>query len=113
MPVISAETSRNQDSSSYAYLRSLIPFVFPPGGISVDRNTKCGRGVVVPITVAANTPITVTHNLGRFVQGMIPLINNAGATFVPKLKFGGGPSTVSEQSIEGDTDMTNCLVLLV
>lgn len=98
--------------SDYQDILPLVPFVLPPV-ISTTRNTKCGRGVIVPVTVAANTQITVTHNLGRKVQGMLALINDGGLALPPKLYFGVAPtSTASQQSIEGDTTMTNCLVWL-
>lgn len=92
-----------------------IPFVLPPA-ISTTRNTKCGRGVIVPITVAQNTQTTVTHNLGRKVQGIIPLLNNGGASPTPYgMWFGTTPtSTNTQQSlISPNVALTNCLVLLI
>lgn len=99
----------NPQDQSYAQFRSLIPFVLPPV-LPTTRNTKMGRGVLCPVTAAANTPVTVVHNLGRKVQGMFAILNNAGADYNPQLKFGGGPSTNIEQSIEGNVVMTNCFV---
>lgn len=88
----------------------LIPFVLP-ATISTTHNTKCGRGMIVPVTVAANTDKVITHNLGRLVQGLIPLINNGGASLPPKLFFGGnGTRSTSQQTIQGDVAMSNCLV---
>jgi len=95
-----------------ASLQQSIPFLTAPF-ISTTRNTRCGRGMIVPVTVAANTDITVNHRLGRLVQGMIPLLNNGGATFTPKLKYGAGPRTFNQQSINADTALTNCLIWFI
>lgn len=89
--------------------QDLPPWVTSPF-ISTSRNTRNGRGMIVPVTAAANTPVTVTHNLGRLVQGMLAVLNNAGATFTPKLMFAAGTRSASQQTIEADTAMTNCLV---
>jgi hypothetical protein len=93
-------------------LQALIPFVTEPF-ISTTRNTRCGRGMIVPLTAAANAPVTVTHNLGRIVQGMIVLLNAAGAAFPPRLMFAPGERSATKQTIVGDADMTTCLVWLV
>lgn len=93
-------------------LQQSIPFLTAPF-ISTTRNTRCGRGMIVPVTVAANTDITVNHNMGRLVQGMIPIINHGGATLTPKLKFGAGPRDFNRQSINADTTLTNCLIWFV
>jgi hypothetical protein len=92
----------------YPVLEGVIPPVIP-----TTRNTRDGRGMIVPVTVVANTPITVTHNLGRLVQGFVPLINDAGAAFTPKLMFGAGPHSNTQVTVVGDTDMTNCLIRFI
>jgi hypothetical protein len=89
-----------------------IPFVLPPV-IPTTRNTKCGRGVIVPVTVAVNTKTTITHNLGRKVQGMIALLNNGGASPTPYgLWFGTSPTSTSTQQsiISPNVALTNCLL---
>lgn len=88
----------------------LIPFVLP-AKISTTKNTKCGRGVIVPLSAAANTPVTATHNLGRPVQVYWPLINNGGATVPPRLVLA-APSSNNAQGFSGDVAMTNCLVFM-
>lgn len=95
-----------------ASLQQAIPFLTQPF-IPTNRNTRCGRGMIVPVTAAANTDVTVNHRMGRLVQGMIPLLNNGGATVVPKLKYGAGPRSFNQQSINADTAMTNCLVWFI
>jgi hypothetical protein len=92
----------------YPVLEGVIPPVIP-----TTRNTRDGRGMIVPVSGAANTPITVTHNLGRLVQGFVPLINNAGATFNPKLMFGAGPNSNTQVTIVGSEILTNCLIRFI
>lgn len=87
------------------------PFVTEPF-ISTTRNTRNGRGMFVPVTAVANTPITITHNLGRIVQGMIAVLNNGGADFTPALRFAAGEHSNTKQTIEADAAMTNCLIWL-
>lgn len=95
-------------------LRTAVPFVLP-AVISKTQNTRCGRGMIVPVTVAANTPIVVSHNLGRFVQSFWPLNNGTG--FLPKLAFGdptdpGYVSSTTQQTLIADEDLTQCLILM-
>lgn len=85
------------------------PFMTAPF-LSTNRNTRNARGVVVPVTGSKYTPITVTHNLGRQVQGMIALINNKGQDWTPRLRFAPGANSTSQQAIEATEDMTGCLV---
>lgn len=59
-----------------------LPFVNAPF-ILQTRNTKMARGMIVPVTVAANTNITITHNLGRQIQGMICVLNGANGELFP------------------------------
>lgn len=94
-------------------LRTSIPFILP-AVISTSQPTRCGRGVIVPVTGKANVPVVATHNLGRMVQGMWALLNAGGQAFTPKLKFGSGGSAVSSnvaQTIVADEDMTQCLIV--
>ncbi|MDE2104445.1 MAG: hypothetical protein KGL39_44835 [Patescibacteria group bacterium] len=96
-------------------LLALTPFVLPPI-IPTNKNANCGAGMIVPVTAAASTPVKVTHGLGRKVQGMIVLANNAGANLTPRLQWGttlaGGVSTIQQVTIQGDEAMTNCLVFI-
>jgi len=99
-------------NSPQAWIPSLTaPF------ISLTRNTRFGRGVIVPVTVAANTPVTITHNLGRLVQGMLAISNGAnGELFTPQLARtigGGSVRTPEKQSIQGNLAMTSCLVWVI
>ncbi len=100
------------DHLDLAMLRTQVPFILP-AVISTTQPTRCGRGVIVPVSAASGTDVTVTHNLGRKVQAMIPLLNNSGVSYTPQLKFGAGPATASQQSINANATMTNCLVFLV
>ena len=85
-----------------------------PASIPTNQTTPWGPGVIVPVTGAANTPITVTHGLGRKVQGMKVFSNANGGIFNPRLKWGtslaGGISTPQRVTVEGDETMTNCLI---
>lgn len=86
---------------------SLVPFVLP-SVIPTNRNTKCGRGVIVPVTATAGTPVVITHNLGRLVQGLIAI--NNGTAYTPRLAMPAGTRTTTQQTIQGDVNMTSCLV---
>lgn len=94
-----------------AQLRTEIPFILP-ALIPTTARTRCGHGVIVPVTVAANAAITVTHGLGRKVQIAWCLANNSGADVAPRLAFGTPTSTAQQVSITGDLAMTNALVFL-
>jgi len=82
--------------------------------LSLTRNTRYGRGMVVPVTAAASTPVVITHNLGRLVQGMIAISNGAnGELFPPAVArvISGSPTrTATKQSIQANGTMTSCLV---
>lgn len=90
-----------------------IPGITSPF-ISLTRNTRFGRGMVVPVTAAANTPVTITHNLGRLVQGMIAISNGAnGELFTPgvaRVITGSPVRSASQQTIQANLAMTSCLV---
>lgn len=75
---------------------------------SLTRNTRDGRGVVVPVTAPAGTFVTITHNLGRIVQGARALNNNQGQSPLPILQLGTGSRT--QQTIWANTPLINCLV---
>lgn len=81
-------------------LLTLVPFVLP-AVLSLTKATKCGRGVIVPVTVAANTNVNVAHNLGRLVQGGLCIFN--GASFTAQIAFptgGGTVRTTKQQTIQ-------------
>ena len=87
-----------------------VPFILPPGPIT--KPTKMGAGIVVPVSGAANTNITVTHGLGRIVRRVLCLANNKGASFTPQLAFGpglggGAVSTTQKVTIQGTVAMTS------
>lgn len=90
---------------------NIIPFVLP-SKISLTKATRCGRGVIVPLTAAAGATATATHNLGRPVQVYWPLINNGGATVPPRLTLA-APSSNNSQGFVADVAMTNCLVFMI
>jgi hypothetical protein len=95
-------------------LQTMVPFILP-SKVSFTQPTRCGRGMIVPVAgpVNAHQSITVTHNLGRKVQFMWPLING-GNNFTPKLKFDqtfGATSNQQEQAILADEVMESCLIL--
>jgi hypothetical protein len=100
------------DTALIAQLRTEIPFILP-AVIPTTGTTRCGHGIIVPVTAAANTSIVVTHGLGRKVQAAIVLANNGGALFPPRLMFGTLTSTPNQVNLIGDTAMTNCLVFLL
>lgn len=90
-------------------LRTKVPFFLPPA-VSLTQNTRSGHGTIVPVTAAANTNVNAAHGLGRIPAGMMCLLNNGGADFDVKLKFGSGTSDNNNQSIQGDGAMTNALI---
>jgi len=90
-------------------LKTMVPFILP-AEISLTQPTHCGRGMIVPVTGAANTSIVVKHNLGRFAQVAWALINQGA--FSPRLMFDpAGTSTQQKQSIIADGAMNQCLIL--
>lgn len=92
-----------------ASLRTMIPFVLP-SKIYGGRPTRCGRGMIVPVSGQGNTSIAVTHNLGRFAQ-VAWVINNTG-NFSPRLMFDpNGIRTEQVQSIIADGVMNKCMIL--
>lgn len=90
---------------------TLIPFVLP-AKISLTKPTKCGRGVIVPLTAAQNAAVTANHGLGRPVQVYWPLINNAGATAPPLLTLAAPSTNNSQGFVSTNVAMTNCLVFM-
>jgi hypothetical protein len=89
-------------------LRTYIPFVLP-NQISPTRPTHCGRGMIVPVTGQANTEITVTHNLGRIVQGAWALANTN--EFNPRIKLTQQTATKTQQSLVADANMSSCFIM--
>ena len=95
-------------------LQSMVPFILP-SKVSLTQPTRCGRGMIVPVAgpQPAHQSLVVTHNLGRKVQFMWPLING-GNNFTPKLKFDqsfGATSSQQQQAIIADEVMESCLIL--
>jgi hypothetical protein len=91
-----------------------LPFVTAPF-ISTTRNTRMGRGMVVPIAnLVPNTNYTIQHNLGRLVQGMICIANGANGELDPPLfsrSIGAGTvRTQSQQTINANSKCTNALL---
>ena len=81
--------------------------------ISVKRPTRYGRGVIVPVTAPAATPVLITHNLGRVPSGITALSNDGGQVQNPALTLAAGTlPTRTQATISGDQVMTNCLVWL-
>lgn len=101
----------NDPSIRAVDLLTLVPFVLP-AKVSLTHPTKCGRGVIVPLTAAQNAAVTAEHGLGRPVQVYWPLINNAGASVPPLLTLA-APSTNNAQGfVSTNVAMTNCLVFM-
>lgn len=94
---------------------AITPFILPPV-IPTNKNTNCGTGVIVPVTAAINTPVKITHGLGRKVQAAWCISNNAGANLTPRLQWGtslaGGVNTNTQLTIQGDEAMTSALVVM-
>jgi hypothetical protein len=85
--------------------------------ISMARNTRDGRGVIVPVgvtaPVAVGEAVTVTHNLGRIPQRIVALQNDGGATENPQMALASGvAATRTQATISANVIMTNCLVRL-
>ena len=95
-------------------LRQVYPVIdhIPPPFVSLHRNTRYGRGVLVPVAVgnqiAANTPFTVTHNLGRLVGSALVYTNNGGQLINPALEVGTG--TRIQQTLQADNPLLNALI---
>lgn len=86
-----------------------LPFVTQPF-ISLTRNTKMGRGMVVPIASAnPNATFVITHNLGRYVQGALGIANGGGG-WPPRVAIEAGTRSQRQQSIQVDVACTNALI---
>ncbi len=72
--------------------------------------------MIVPVTAAANTPVTIVHGLGRKVQAVWCISNNDGAALTPRLQWGttlaAGVSTNQKLTVQGDEAMTKALLVL-
>jgi hypothetical protein len=92
-----------------------VPFILPPI-IPTRKNVNCGTGMIVPVTAAANTPVTIVHGLSRKVQALWVLSNNGGANLTPRMLWGtslaGGVSTTQKLTVQGDEAMVNCLLVM-
>ncbi len=62
---------------------AIVPFVLPQ--LFPAFPTRMGNGVLVSVTAAANTDVTMTHSLGRLPHFVIPLDN--GTAYVPSWKW--------------------------
>ncbi len=60
-----------------------VPFILPPNFPMFP--TRMGTGVLVSVTAAANTDVTMTHNLARLPHFVVPLDN--GTAYVPSWKW--------------------------
>lgn len=92
-------------------LRTMVPFILP-SQLSLTQPTRCGRGMIVPVTATANQSTVIKHNLGRFVQFAIPLWNNGA--FTPQYMFDtghGATRTQQKQSVIFNVGCNPCLVL--
>lgn len=79
------------------------------------RNTRSGRGMLVPIpTLAASTPYTITHNLGRYAQGLTMLNNaNDNSAYTGPLAMytgSGAIRTLTQQTIISSITVQNAIV---
>jgi hypothetical protein len=91
-------------------LRTIVPFVLPPV-IPTNQTTRCGTGVIVPVTAAANTPVTVTHGLARKVQAAFCIRNNGGLDFTAAIKYGATINNNQRVDVTGSVAMTDALVV--
>lgn len=92
-------------------LYNAAPYITAPF-VSTTRNTRNGRSMLVPVSAAAATPITITHNLGRLVQGMHVVLNNGGASYAPRVQFVAGPRSNTQQAIQFEEDAVNALLMV-
>lgn len=95
--------------SGYNQIRAVTaPFV------SKTRNTRSGRGMLVPVSVIANTPITITHNLGRLAQGFTVLTNatdnSAYPGFIAMYTASGATRTPMQQTIFSSVQLQNAII---
>lgn len=94
------------------FMYPLIPSVSTPF-ISTTRNTRVGRGIVVPVTAQAGTATLITHGLGRIPQRIQAFLNDGGALVNPAMTLAAGvPPTRMQAMILGNFNMVNCLVYL-
>ena len=102
---------KNDDKMRLLDLLTLIPFVLP-AKVSTTKPTRCGRGVIVPLSAAQNAAVTATHGLGRPVQVYWPLINNAGASVPPLLTLAAPSSNTQQGFVSTNVALANCLVFM-
>ena len=105
------------DLTQLAALYNQIPFVTAPF-IDKARNTRNGRGMLCPVTGAANTDIPVTHNLGRLVQGMLCLSNGTtNQLFTAKLRVPYAPpdarNTPKVLTIQADIALDHAIIWFI
>lgn len=108
-----ASSSRSGVASTHRSLslQTMVPFVLP-STVSTTQNTRCGRGMIVPVTCPANKSEVIKHNLGRFAQFAIVLINQGN--FTPQYQFDtshGATRTLTQQSVIFNGVCDTCLVL--
>lgn len=95
--------------SGYNQIRAVTaPFV------SKVRNTRSGRGMLVPASMAANTPTVITHNLGRLAQGFTTLTNgtdnSAYPGFIAMYTAPGAIRTPMQQEIFSSVQLLNAII---
>ena len=87
-----------------------LPFLTQPLWFVTPRNTRCGRGMICYVAnVQAGQLRDVRHNLGRLVQGMIP-ISTATNQYPPRVTFAGGQRTPSIQAVMFDGNASQVYV---
>jgi hypothetical protein len=72
-----------------------------PLWVTAQHRVRCGRGMIVNVPFTpANTPVTVTHALGRIPQCLIVLSD--AYTFPPRVAFAPGVRTSQQVSLQFD-----------
>jgi hypothetical protein len=90
-------------------IKRLIPFCQPQ---TVKSGYKMARGIVLIISVTANTDTTLHHILGRIPNWLIVL--DAGTTYAPKWKRSTATAwTTTTATVQFDTTVTALTVWVV
>jgi predicted RecA/RadA family phage recombinase len=94
---------------SAATMASDVPFVLPQ---TLSSGMRMGLGKLFAVTVAANTDVTVAHDLGRIPHFVIPLDN--GTAYVPAIRRSTVTAwTTSNVTFQANAAMTACWVWIV
>lgn len=89
------------------------PFLLPPGPLPTTRNTRCGRGTIVPVSAQAGKEVTLQHQLGRKVVAMQVLANGPdGTLYPPRIRRTEGVSTLNAQSIMAEADLVGAFIFV-